>query len=48
MDALEFIREKNRMCKSFGEGEGGVCCPLYLCSCDINLKILKIILIGGS
>lgn len=22
MDALEFIRERNRMCKSFGDGEG--------------------------
>ena len=21
MDALEFIRERNRMCKSFGDGE---------------------------
>lgn len=29
MDALEFIREKNRMCKSFGDGEGCMSCPVY-------------------
>lgn len=27
MDALEFIRERNRMCKSFGDG--CMSCPLY-------------------
>lgn len=27
MDALEFIRERNRMCKSFGNG--CMSCPLY-------------------
>ena len=29
MDALEFIRERNRMCKSFGDGEGCMSCPFY-------------------
>lgn len=29
MDALEFIRERNRMCKSFGAGEGCMSCPFY-------------------
>ena len=29
MDALEFIREKNRMYKSFGDGEGCMSCPVY-------------------
>ena len=29
MDALEFIREKNRMCKSFGDGKGCMSCPVY-------------------
>ena len=29
MDALEFVREKNRMCKSFGDGEGCMSCPVY-------------------
>lgn len=29
MDALEFIRERNRMCKSFGNGEGCMSCPFY-------------------
>lgn len=29
MDALEFIRERNRMCKSFGDGEGCMSCPVY-------------------
>ena len=29
MDALEFIRERNRMCKSFGDGEGCMRCPFY-------------------
>ena len=29
MDALEFVREKNRMCKSFGDGEGCMSCPFY-------------------
>ena len=29
MDALEFIRERNRMCKSFGYGEGCMSCPVY-------------------
>lgn len=29
MDALEFVREKNRMCKSFGYGEGCMSCPVY-------------------
>lgn len=27
MDALEFIRERNRMCKSFGDG--CMSCPFY-------------------
>lgn len=27
MDALQFIRERNRMCKSFGDG--CMSCPLY-------------------
>lgn len=27
MDALEFIRERNRMCKNFGDG--CMSCPLY-------------------
>ena len=29
MDALEFIRERNRVCKSFGDGEGCMSCPFY-------------------
>ena len=29
MDALEFIRERNRMRKSFGYGEGCMSCPVY-------------------
>ena len=29
MDALKFVRERNRMCKSFGEGEGCMSCPVY-------------------
>ena len=29
MDALEFIRERNRMCKSFGDGKGCMSCPFY-------------------
>ena len=29
MDALEFIREKNRMCMSFDDGEGCMRCPFY-------------------
>ena len=29
MDALEFIRERNRMCKSFGNGEGCMSCLFY-------------------
>lgn len=29
MDALEFIRERNRMCKSFSDGEGCMSCPFY-------------------
>ena len=29
MDALEFIRERNRMCMSFGDGEGCTSCPFY-------------------
>ena len=29
MDALEFIRERNRMCQSFGNGEGCMSCPFY-------------------
>lgn len=29
MNALEFIREKNRMCKSFGDGKGCMSCPFY-------------------
>ena len=29
MDALEFIRERNRMCKSFGDGGGCMSCPFY-------------------
>lgn len=29
MDALEFIRERNRMCNSFGNGEGCMSCPFY-------------------
>lgn len=29
MDALEFIRERNRMCKSFGNGEGCMSFPFY-------------------
>lgn len=29
MDALEFIRERNRMCKSFGYGEDCMSCPVY-------------------
>lgn len=29
MDALEFIRERNRMCKSFGDGNGCMSCPFY-------------------
>ena len=29
MDAIEFIRERNRMCKSFGYGEGCRSCPVY-------------------
>lgn len=29
MDALEFVRERNRMCKSFGDGEGCMSCPFY-------------------
>ena len=29
MDALEFIRERNRMCKSFGNGKGCMSCPFY-------------------
>ena len=29
MDALEFIREGNRMCKSFNDGEGCMSCPFY-------------------
>ena len=29
MDAIEFIRERNRMCMSFGDGEGCMSCPFY-------------------
>ena len=29
MDAIEFIRERNRMCKSFGNGKGCMSCPFY-------------------
>ena len=29
MDALEFVRQRNRMCKSFGNGEGCMSCPVY-------------------
>ena len=29
MDALEFIRERNRMCKSVGDGEGRMNYPFY-------------------
>lgn len=29
MNALEFIREKNRMCKSFGDSKGCMSCPVY-------------------
>ena len=29
MDALEFVRERNRMCKSFGDGDGCKSCPVF-------------------
>lgn len=29
MDALEFVRERNRMCKSFGESDGCKSCPVF-------------------
>lgn len=29
MDAIEFIRERNRMCKSFDDGKGCMSCPFY-------------------
>ena len=29
MDALKFVRERNRMCKYFGDGEGCMSCPVY-------------------
>lgn len=29
MDALKFVRERNRMCKFFGEGDGCMSCPFY-------------------
>lgn len=29
MDAVKFIKERNRMCKSFDDGEGCMSCPVY-------------------
>lgn len=29
MNALKFVRERNRMCKYFGDGEGCMSCPVY-------------------
>lgn len=29
MDALEFIRERNKMCKSFGDSHSCMKCPAY-------------------
>ena len=29
MDAVKFIQERNRMCKSFHDGEGCMSCPVY-------------------
>ena len=29
MDAVKFVEERNRMCKSFHDGEGCMSCPVY-------------------